>query len=988
MTARLKCIFGLFVAALVLPLLAAAKPPTAGTVLSLDGDDWLIGADPKNIGRDQSWWNKPVMDARQTRVPWVIQAVFPDYHGVVWYWRSFVAPNAPDKDGRYLVRFWAVDYKADVWLNGTPVGGHEGGETPFVLDVTKAIKPGAANLIAVRVLNPGEERIDGMVLAEVPHRNKTAAFFSGADYDHGGIEDSVELLTSPAVRIADIHVRANPATGIISAETSFRNASPSSRKVVIEYTVSPSAGGQSIQTKQKTVTLKAGDTLSTEEFKLDHPRLWNLDDPFLYRVTVKIHAAGADSFDEQSTRCGFRDFRFENNYFRLNGRRILLRCSVSGDMFPIGIHVPPNDDWPRRDLINIKMMGFNAIRFYGLPLRRQLDFCDELGLMVYEEPYSSQLYADSPQMPARFDQSTSEMILRDRNHPCIVLWGLLNETGDSTQFRHAVKTLPLVRSLDDSRAVMLSSGRFDAELGIGSISNPGSQEWECLLGNEAPGSSKSHGTPVPAYIEKMGDVHVYPWVPHTQKEITFLREVGLDTKPVFISEYGIASGIDLERVVRQYEQRGAGESGECKFHRQALDKFMVDWNRWNMAECFGDPEEFFSQSVKAMARERWLGLNAIRSNPHVAGFDITGTTDQGYSGEGLVTSFRELKPGTTDALFDSMASLRWCLFAEPVNVYQGGKLRIDAVLANEDALSPGNYPARFDVFGPNNEKVYSETAGVHIAGGEPFALPVFSGEIAADWPVGKYRLVASFEKNAAAAGRETTFYVTKPVKEAGLKMPVTLWGKDEKLRKWLADRGVEVSEFNPQEQTNRELILVGGVAAAPGGADVFKKLATRVARGSSVVFLDPNVFAVGGAQASLDWIGLKGSLLNLPNNVYHKDDWSKRHPIFEGLPSGALMDYTFYRQIISNVGWARPDAPTETVAGAIMPFTGYTSGVLVSVDQLGAGKVVLNCLSLSDNLGKDPAADRLLANMLRFAEPDATKGLESLPDSFEARFKH
>jgi hypothetical protein len=988
MSTHWKSICGLFAALVALPLFAAQSAPPAGTVMSLDGNQWLIGVDPKNIGRDEKWWNQPTPDARQTRVPWVIQAIFPDYHGVAWYWRSVLAPVKLEPDGRFLLRFWAVDYKADVWVNGVPVGGHEGGETPFVLDVTDAIKPGETNLIAVRVLNPGTERIDGIVLAEIPHRNKTAAFSCGADYDHGGIEDSVELFTAPAVRVADIHVRANPATSNISVETDFRNAAASSREVTIDYTIAPSAGGQTILTKQQTVKLAAGDTSLKQDFALDNPHLWELNAPFLYRVTVKVHAKDAESFDEQSTRCGFRDFRFENNYFRLNGRRILLRSSVSGDMFPIGIHVPFDSDWPRRDLINMKMMGFNTIRFYGLPTRHQLDLCDELGLMVYEESYSSQLYTDSPQMVERFDRSTSEMILRDRNHPSIILWGLLNETGDSAQFRHAVKTLPLVRSLDDSRAVMLSSGRFDTELGIGSICNPGSQEWECLLGNEKPGSAKSHPTPVPAYIEGMGDVHVYPWVPHTATEIKFLRELGRDTKPVFISEYGIGSGIDLARVTRQYEQRGAGESGEAEFHRQALNKFMADWDHWKMAECFGRPEEFFSQSLKSMARERWLGLNAIRANARVAGFSITGTTDQGYSGEGLTTSFRELKPGTTDALFDSLAPLRWCLFAQKVNIFRGDKVKLDAVLADEDALAPGDYPARFDIFGPNNEKVFSDTATVHVDGGEtPFAWPVFSKEITADWPAGEYRFVAAFEKDAAAAGGEASFYVTDPVREISLKTPVLLWGRDDALEKWLTDRGVEVRQFSGQPQTTRELILVGAAAAAPGNADTFKQLAARVARGSSVVFLDPNVFARGGSPANLELIGLKGALLNLPNNVYHKDDWSKRHAIFAGLPSGALMDYTFYREVISNLGWARPEAPTETVAGAMMAFTGYVSGVLVSVDDFGAGKVVLNCLRVRENLGTDPAADRLLANMLRFAEPDATQGVESLPPDFEARFK-
>ena len=119
-------------------------------VTPLDGQ-WLLATDPRNVGRDEKWYAAPRPDAKLTKVPWLIQDAFPGYHGVAWYWRNFDAPRNPHAQGRYLLRFWAVDYKADVWLNGKHIGEHEGGETPFVLDATDAIKPGKTNRIAVRV---------------------------------------------------------------------------------------------------------------------------------------------------------------------------------------------------------------------------------------------------------------------------------------------------------------------------------------------------------------------------------------------------------------------------------------------------------------------------------------------------------------------------------------------------------------------------------------------------------------------------------------------------------------------------------------------------------------------------------------------------------------------------------------------------------------------------------------------------------------------
>ncbi|MBM4095072.1 MAG: hypothetical protein FJ276_37535, partial [Planctomycetes bacterium] len=204
----------------------SAPPPPSSTVVSLDGDQWLLATDPKNEGREAKWFEAPRPEAKPTKVPWIIQDAFPGYSGVAWYWREFVAPAHPHPDGRYLLRFWAVDYLADVWVNGRHAGGHEGAEGVFVLDVTDAVKPQQPNLLAVRVLNPNNERIDGIVLAETCHYAKSEPFRPGLTFNPGGIVDSVELLATPAVRVEDLAVRPDWKTGVIEVQANIRNASP------------------------------------------------------------------------------------------------------------------------------------------------------------------------------------------------------------------------------------------------------------------------------------------------------------------------------------------------------------------------------------------------------------------------------------------------------------------------------------------------------------------------------------------------------------------------------------------------------------------------------------------------------------------------------------------------------------------------------------------------------------------------------------------
>jgi len=1133
--------------------------PMPTIVRSLDGPGWLLATDPGNVGRDQEWWSEPRPEAVPTYIPWVIQDPFPGYHGVAWYWRDFEAPANPHAGGRYLLRFWAVDYKADVWLNGVPLGSHEGGESVFVFDATDSIKPGATNRLAVRVLNPTDQPIDGIVLAETPHRNKVVNYGPGSDYDHGGIVDSVELLAVPRLRVSDLCVSPDIATETVQVRVTVTNAGPEAAEGDLALSLAPAAAGETVAADFLRRPFPPGESTVELRLPVPNPHLWQLNDPFLYRVTARLGEAGSASFDEASTRCGFRTFTFENRYFRLNGRRIFLKCSHTGNCCPIGLHVPLDPDILRRDLLNVKVMGFNAIRFIaGVATRYQLDLCDEIGLMVYEEPYAGWCLADSPHMAERYDESLSGMIRRDRNHPSLVMWGLLNETGDGPVLRHAAAVLPRLRELDPTRMVMLNSGRWDAAnnsslrglqswrqaegddpnvtrnplphplTGLGvtwapgqmafhpgrngeysvvaftspaageyavsgtfasiaehattdvhvlhggkalfdgginvqgggpraeytgtvtaqggdliacavgygngnygadttalafTIRGPGGQQWDAatdfaLTAN--PNVPWSYGwlAPAPApdlaaltlyptsrtigeggdergtlsnpgtaeWQDVLSDQHQYPRVPHTADTIAMLRHLSGGANPVFLSEYGIGSAVRLPHVVARYEQLGKGNVEDAQLYRGQLQQFLADWERWHLSDTFASPGDYFDRTLAKMAKQRLLGLNAIRSNPNMVGHSLTGTVDQGWTGEGLTTTFREFKPGTVDALADGLAPLRLCLFAEPEHVYRGTAVHLEAVLANENALLPGEYTVRLQVAGPNNERLWEQTAPVTVPEAQgrpepPFATAVFAGDVPVDAPSGRCRFLATFERGAAAAGGEAELYVSDPAEMPPVDAEVVLWGVDESLARWLTEHGVRTRPFDASRQPAREVILAGAAAPPPGGAEAFAHLAQHMACGSVVVFLCPEVFA--GGDNPLAWVPLanKGTPAAIGGWLYLKDEWAKAHPIFDGLPTG-LLDYTFYREIIPDALWSGQDAPDEAVAGAIKSSQGYASGLMVATCRFGEGRFVLNTLRIRENLGTHPVAERLLRNMLRYAAAETSAPPAALPGNF------
>jgi len=185
----------------------------------------------------------------------------------------------------------------------------------------------------------------------------------------------------------------------------------------------------------------------------------------------------------------------------------------------------------------------------------------------------------------------------------------------------------------------------------------------------------------------------------------------------------------------------------------------------------------------------------------------------------------------------------------------------------------------------------------------------------------------------------------------------------------------------------REVILASAKPPAPGGAAAFAELARHIARGSTVVFLSPEVFAKGDRPTA--WLPLahKGTVSPIHGWLYLKDEWAKRHPIFEGLPAGGLMDYTYYREIIPDLVWSGQDPPAEAVAGAIKASQDYASGLMVAVYRLGEGRFVLNTLRVRENLDSHPAAERLLRNMLNYAAKDADKPAANLPADFDAQLK-
>ena len=1168
---------------LLLPTVLKAATETT----SLDGV-WQARIDPDNVGKTDQWFARPLSESGEVstlEVPGVIQKNWPDYHGLAWYERTFPTPDNPNQNGRYILRFWQAEYRADVWLNGVYLGFHEGGEAAFELDATEAVlPPGQNNRLTVRVLNAADTPIDGISMANIPHRNNTNTIVPGSGFSSGGLVDSVELLRVPAVRITDLQLIPNWKTGEIEARATVENTLSGKILAALSLSAVSTDGGTLISADPTDHgEIPQGKSTVTSTITVPDFKLWELNDPNLYTVIAELDvrrptrtsASGSIAADRRSAVCGFRDFRFERGAFRLNGKRIYLKCSHSGSDSPITYRVPLDPDLFRRDILTCKAMGFNMIRYIaGMPRRFQLDLCDRVGFLVYDECLAGWCFGPCPERKQRFTDQTLGMIERDRNHPSVVIWGLLNETTDSELVLFAASFLPRVRQADPDRVVILNSGSFDAydgdipanlkysiwhrsdgsatpsavknttdsdfdienthwpagafclhpgavngeysaarftapiygkytvaarfygtfhegtttsidllrgnkkiwsgdinlasgsneaayngkltlrageeltvAVGIGNgngggdttavelkitapdgtlydiaadcgfEANPsGVWSYGCLSGGEQPDLSTFELYRLgqdPLTIEPIGryanpnskdwnndlaDSHPYQRVPHTAETLRGLRtfrscdafvytSLGIgktDKRPVFLSEYGIGSGVDLFRLARLYEQNHGTDSADGRHYRWRLDGFMADWNRWKLDDTFGTPEDFFRQAIARMAEQRRIGINAIRSNPHVISHSVTGTHNQGIAGEGLTTTWREYKPGTIETMADLFAPLRFCHFAEPLHCFSGSEVHLESVLVNEDVLPPGDYRARFTITGPNNTRVFDQVRTVTIptpAPGEenPYAIPIFDETLPIDGPEGEYHFRAEFEENAAACGGDERFYITDRAALPAVEGPIAVWD-DSGLVELLRGLGIDAAPLDMAAAKPEGLRIVVGQTAEQT-PEVFERLMKLVQAGARVLFLRPQnslaqVDYSGGAiymppRTVLACLSDKPPLpaMNfeiLPNWLYLKDDWTKRSAFFESLPCGDVSDHIFYRELIPEVTFSAAElVPDEAIAGAFNTSFGYSSGLSIASWNVGSGRVVLNTWRILENLPGHPIAERLLRNMLR-----------------------
>lgn len=459
---------------------------------SLNGA-WDFYFDDEDAGLGENWHltSPPSSLKRTIQVPYAFQTPASGIneraaHEVLWYARTIKdirTDEARKRGDRLLLRFGAVDYECQVWVGGSPVGGHRGGHVPFDLDVSGAVpKDGGDVTLTLRVRDSPYDLTQPRG-KQYWGPEPESIFYTPSS----GIWQNVWLEAVPATRIANSSegtvLRSNDIkSGVLHARVAVvgrKVQAPASVEIgasILGLEVGKVKGDLpkdrdyanldlSLRLPEGEFERVAGTLAEDQSVWRDKLALWSPEHPLLYDLTIKLYDGSGKVVDEVQTTTGMRniDWQRGDSTFRLNDKPIFQSLCLDQGYWPETFMTPPSADALRVDIELSKKMGFNGCRKHQ-KVEDPVFFywADRLGYLVWGEIANA--YEFSDEYVSRFNQEWTESVKRDINHPSIIAWTPVNEswaypklTANSQegidQRNHIRQLYYLTKTLDPTRPV-------------------------------------------------------------------------------------------------------------------------------------------------------------------------------------------------------------------------------------------------------------------------------------------------------------------------------------------------------------------------------------------------------------------------------------------------------------------------------------------------------------------------------------------------------
>jgi len=411
--------------------------------------EWEFEFDFGCSGRARGLPGKPQLE-RRINVPFCPESElsgigYQDFIRACWYRKTVILH--PNEKERTLLNFEAAYHTTEVFVNGTSVGIHHGGYTPFSFDITRFLSDGE-NSISVCCEGDPRNRLEAS--------GKQSDQFSsyGCMYTRStGIYAPVWLETVPHTYLKTVKMDSDTDNSRLFCDLEF---SESGEKTI---TLTASLDGKTVGSATATTTMNILKTV----IDLDTLSLWSPESPVLYDLFIEITADGQK--DSVRSYFGMRKIELDDVCLKINGKRIFQRLVLDQGYYPDGIYTAPDDGAFQRDIQLAMRLGFNGARLHERVFERRFLYeADRLGYLVWGE-YANWGFdhTDSDGLKIFLPEWT-EAVARDYNHPALIGWCPFNETWDRDGKQQANELLREIyletKRLDRMRPVIDTSGNF------------------------------------------------------------------------------------------------------------------------------------------------------------------------------------------------------------------------------------------------------------------------------------------------------------------------------------------------------------------------------------------------------------------------------------------------------------------------------------------------------------------------------------------------
>lgn len=427
------------------------------------GGQWGFAFDPENLGLSAGWMKRAEPFQLSITVPFPPESKASGIHdqgphSVVWYRRAFKLSQL-ESQGRFVLHFGAVDYRASVWVNGELVVQHEGGHTPFEADITFALNEELAEqIIVVRAEDLAADLTQPRGKQYWEERPRSIWYHRTT-----GIWQPVWLESVPPIYISDIRWTPDATRGVLGLTITLNQQPDRPLNLGVRLSLKGVVLAQdtySLETNElsREITLKNG----TFKFRTEN-LLWSPEHPNLIDAEITLQA-NQTVLDRAESYAGLRSIAWSNGRFSLNGRPFYQRLILEQGYWPESHLAAPSAEAIRKEVELIKELGFNGVRIHQkVEDPRFLYWCDRLGLVVWGEMANAQSF--SPVAVERLIKEWLEVLRRDYSHPSIVMWVPINESWgvphletDPAQQTYIQTLYYLTKTLDPTRPVIGNDG--------------------------------------------------------------------------------------------------------------------------------------------------------------------------------------------------------------------------------------------------------------------------------------------------------------------------------------------------------------------------------------------------------------------------------------------------------------------------------------------------------------------------------------------------